>query len=68
MNMNNSFGNFDNEMFKRISSMMGNMPTNNNLFNPSGFNLKKIRKYILLAIFSVFLSGVAIGLLIGLMF
>jgi hypothetical protein len=63
---NNSFKGIDNEIFKNLSNMMGNLPINNNPFG--GFNFKKIRKYILLAVLSLFLSGVAVGLLIGLMF
>jgi hypothetical protein len=63
---NNSFKGIDNEIFKNLSNMMGNLPMNNSPFG--GFNFKKIRKYILFAVISVFLSGVAVGLLIGLMF
>jgi hypothetical protein len=66
MNNSNPFKGIDNELFKNLSNMMGNLPMNNSPFGK--FDFKKIRKYILFAVISVFLSGVAVGLLIGLMF
>jgi len=62
MNYNNMF---DPNMMKNLDKMMKNFkPTNNQI----QFDFKSIRKYLVIALVSIFMSGFGVGLLIGLMF
>ena len=56
---------FDPNMLKNLENMMKGFGGFNN--TPT-FDINKIKKYIYLAILSIFFSGVSAGLLIGLMF
>jgi len=56
---------FDPNMMKNLDKMMKNFkPTNNQI----QFDFKSIRKYLVIALVSIFMSGFGVGLLIGLMF
>lgn len=56
---------FDPNMIKNLDKMMKNFQPTNNQFP---FDFKSIRKYLVIALVSIFMSGFGVGLLIGLMF